>query len=78
MTKTIQGTVHGKTIRLCDDPGLADGAEVEVILRPKTTPAWGEGVQRSAGAWAGVPGIDEVIDQIEGLRKDARFRGESA
>jgi hypothetical protein len=29
-----RGIVHGKTIELTDAPGLADGAEVQVFIRP--------------------------------------------
>jgi hypothetical protein len=32
MTKTIHGKVHGRTIELDEDPGVADGQEVEVQM----------------------------------------------
>jgi hypothetical protein len=32
MTKTIHGKIRGKTIELDEDPGVADGLEVEVQM----------------------------------------------
>ena len=53
MSRIIQGIVHGRTIELTEDPGVADGQQVEVIVRPVTrTKPWGEGIRRSAGALA--------------------------
>ncbi len=40
MTKTIHGKIHGKTIELDEDPGVADGLEVEVqmtVIPPLST-----------------------------------------
>ena len=52
MTKTIHGIVHGKTIELDEDLGVAEGQEVEVqvkVVPPVRT--WGEGIRarRAAG-----------------------------
>ena len=33
LTKTIHGTVHGKTIELDEDLGVAEGQEVEVQVK---------------------------------------------
>ena len=33
MTKTLHGRVHGKTIELDEDPGVAEGQEVEVQMK---------------------------------------------
>jgi hypothetical protein len=58
MTKTFHGKVHGQTIHINEDLNLADGEDVEVVLRPTTTPsAWGEGIRRSAGAAADIPNL---------------------
>jgi hypothetical protein len=38
MTKTIHGIVHGKTIELAEDPGVAEGQEVEVQLKIAQAP----------------------------------------
>ena len=45
MTKTIHGKVHGKTIELDEDLGVAEGQEVEVQVRviPKPARKPGEG-----------------------------------
>ncbi len=43
-------TIHGKAIELEEDLAVADGQQVEIIL--KTVPAkrqWGEGLHRCAG-----------------------------
>ena len=76
MTRTVRGTVHGRTIELEEDLGVPDGQEVDVLVTP-TIPEqpWGEGIKRSAGAAANVPDFDEVFLQIERDRKAAMFRG---
>lgn len=33
MIKTLHGTVHGRTIELDEDPGVAEGQEVEVQMK---------------------------------------------
>jgi hypothetical protein len=38
MSDAIHGIIHGKTIELLDDPGMADGQRVEVLLRPLVVP----------------------------------------
>ena len=53
MIKVMQGVVHGTTIELRENPGVADGQEVEITVRvPEPARAWGEGIRRSAGAMA--------------------------
>jgi hypothetical protein len=32
MTKTMHGKIHGRTIELDEDPGMADGQEVELHM----------------------------------------------
>lgn len=49
----IQGIVKGRIVELDRDPGLPDGQQVTVTLRPATAP--GGGIIRSAGAWADAP-----------------------
>jgi hypothetical protein len=51
MTKTIHGKVHGKTIELDEDLGVAEGQEVEVqvrIVQPTnaTQPTMSEGLAK--------------------------------
>jgi hypothetical protein len=70
MTKTLHGTVHGKSIELDEDLGVADGQEVEVqvkILQPAKK--WGEGILRSAGGWANYPEMDAIMEKIQQERK---------
>jgi hypothetical protein len=78
MTKIVHGTVHGKTIELDQELGLADGQQVEVAIQIPGAVAgaepWGEGLRRCAGALADIPGLDEDMEQILAQRKTARFR----
>ena len=67
MTKVIQGRVHGRTIELTEDLGLADGQEVDVQLTIRSpakkwgevgSPAlapeeWRQRVLETAGQWQG-------------------------
>ena len=48
MTKRLHGTVHGRTIELDEDPGVADGQKVElqIEVEPKEG-KWGDGILRS-------------------------------
>jgi hypothetical protein len=57
MTKTLHGKVHGRTIELDEDPGVAEGQEVEVQVRviSQTARAPGEGFLRTEGALADDP-----------------------
>jgi hypothetical protein len=70
MTKTLHGKVHGRTIELDEDPGVAEGQEVEVHM--KIVPAakkWGDGILRSAGGWANYPEMDAIMAKIQQERK---------
>ena len=79
MTRTIHGKLRGRTIELEEDVGLADGAEVEVVVQPaKRRHEWGEGIKRAAGVAADPPDFDEVFEQIAKERRTATFRGESS
>lgn len=64
----FRGVIHGKTIELTNDPGLSDGQEVEVILRPATESVSGcEGLRRAAGALADSwqPEDDAILDKLQ-------------
>jgi hypothetical protein len=75
MTKTIQGTIHGRAIELDEDSGLADGQPVEVIIRPLPSDAlWGDGIRRSAGAAANIPEWDAAMAELAEDRKTGTFR----
>jgi hypothetical protein len=53
MNKIIQGVIHGNTIELSENPGLADGQSVQVVVQAVEPPRpWGEGIRNSAGALA--------------------------
>ena len=70
MTKTIHGKVHGKTIELDEDLGVAEGQEVEVQVRiVQTGGKWGDGILRSAGGWVDYPEMDAIMEQIHQDRK---------
>lgn len=77
MSIVIQGVIHGTTIELQEHPGVADGKQVEVVVRvldPQRD--WGEGILRSAGACADVEGFDEAFEEVQRERKAAKFRDE--
>jgi hypothetical protein len=70
MTKTLHGRVHGRTIELDEDLGVALGQEVEVQV--KIVPSkqeWGAGIRRSAGGWEDYPEMDAVMERIYQDRK---------
>ena len=71
MTKTIHGTVHGKTIELDEDLGVAEGQEVEVQVRVicKTARKAGEGFLRTEGALADDTEWDAIMEEIYQARK---------
>jgi hypothetical protein len=53
MSRIMHGVVHGNVIELKEHPGVAEGQEVEVVLRvPKAARVWGDGIRNSAGAMA--------------------------
>jgi hypothetical protein len=75
LTKTIHGTVHGKTIDLDEEPGVADGEEVEVTIRTISDPTVhrsGEGFSRTEGALADDTEWDAIMDEIYRARKQER------
>jgi len=70
MTKTIHGKIHGKTIELDEDLGVAEGQEVEVQVRiVQPARKWGDGILRSAGGWVDYPEMDAIMEKIHQERK---------
>jgi hypothetical protein len=72
MVRQLQGVVHGKTIELSEDPGVADGQQVEITIRTVPTPRpWGEGLRRCAGAFAAdwTEEDDRIFEQMHLDRK---------
>jgi hypothetical protein len=75
MTKTLHGKVRGRTIELDEDPGVAEGQEVEVQMKvvPKPTQKTGEGFLRTEGALADDPHWDAIMEEIyQERKKDTR------
>jgi hypothetical protein len=73
MNKTVHGTVHGRTIELHEELGIAEGQEVEILV--KLIPGrqvWGEGIVRSAGGWVEHGDLDSILEQIHRERQDER------
>lgn len=76
-TVTLKGIVHGRTIELDESPGLPDGQEVTVTvqapMRPDQELPPGEGLRRSAGAWADdIEGLDAYLEWNRQQRKRSR------
>ena len=72
MTKVIQGRVHGRTIELTEDLGLAEGQEVEVSVRSLSASSArkpGEGLLRTEGALADDPHWDAIMAEVHRARK---------
>ena len=73
MTKTLHGKVHGKTIQLDEDVGVAEGQEVEIIVRTVgSTKAsrTGEGLLLTEGALADDPYWDDIMEEVHKERKN--------
>ena len=75
MKTAMKGIVHGKTIELAEEPGLPDGQEVSVTVKPvslatsSTSPAALESLRRAAGAWADEPEeLDRYLEWNRGRR----------
>jgi hypothetical protein len=73
----LRGVVSGMTVELEQEPGLPDGQEVMVRVQPveeqgrKLPP--GEGIRRSAGAWAeGAEEVDQYLEWVRQQRKVGR------
>lgn len=74
MNRTIHGRIHGKTIELDEDPGVAEGQEVHVqmTLVSRSLRRPGEGFLRTEGALADDPEWDDVMKEVHEARKDER------
>ena len=86
MTKTVFGTVHGRTIELDEDLGVAQGQQVEVQVRvitgakklPGPPPRWQPGSTKTvAGALADLDTEEEdrLLEEIYQDRKRERRVG---
>jgi hypothetical protein len=75
VAETIPGTIHGRTIELDADPGLAEGQKVQITIRA----AAGEdarlaAIEGTAGSMADDPEFDAVMADIAHQRKSTRYR----
>ncbi len=68
----LRGIVRGKVIELERNPGLPDVEAVVVRIRPVAKP--GDGIRRSAGAWAeeDEEELDEFLAELRRGRKAER------
>jgi hypothetical protein len=72
MTRTLRGVIHGRTVELTEDLGVADGQQVEITIKTVASPKpWGEGLQRCAGAFAAdwTEEDDRIMEEIHQERK---------
>jgi hypothetical protein len=77
MNRIFHGIVHGKTIELQEDPQVADGQRVQVIVKTITNPEpWGEGLRRCAGILADekTEEDDNILEEINRERKTKSHR----
>lgn len=77
MINRSRGTIRGKVIEIVDDLGLPAGQQVEVTVKQVNAgeqPVWGEGLRRSAGALASIPGLDDEMEEILRERRSSAFR----
>ena len=72
MIRSTQGIIHGKTIELVEDLGVAEGQRVEVQVKIISTERqWGDGLRRCAGALANewTDEDDRILGEIYHERK---------
>ena len=70
MIRTIHGTVHGRTIELDDDPGVAEGQAVEIQLKVMAAAKKpGEGLLRTEGALADDEEWDAIMEEVHQARR---------
>jgi hypothetical protein len=72
MNQSIPGIIHGNTIELSQNPGLAEGQSVDVVIHTSTlTRTRGEGILKSAGALANewTEEDDRILEEIYQERK---------
>jgi hypothetical protein len=72
VTITLRGVIRGRTVELKEDPGVADGLQVEITIKTtaKLEPR-GEGLRRCAGAFAAdwTEDDDRLLQEIHQDRK---------
>ena len=74
-SKLARGVMHGKTIELSEDLGLAEGQEVEVRVEVVCIrEEWGAGLHRCAGAFSAdwSEDDDRILAEIDQERRASR------
>jgi hypothetical protein len=74
---SFRGIIHGKTIELMDAPDLADGQEVDVVVRPATVrvvPAEAERQDEDKVAEWWTPEDDKILEEIARYRRSSGLR----
>jgi hypothetical protein len=75
MPEVVQGVIHGKTIELQADPGIADGMAVEITIRALpvgNSDAKVAAIRRTSGSLAHLPQEDwDALDSIVRERQGA-------
>lgn len=72
---TLNGIIHGDTIKLAADPHMRDGEEVTVVIKGKTaTLKPGDGIVKSAGIVPDEAEDDRLLEQIQRERHAASRR----
>ncbi len=80
MVKTVQGTVHGRTIELDEELGVAEGQVVEVQVKvvvsrkrlPGPPPGWRAGSTTTAGGLLADSWTDEDDRILESIQQDRK------
>ena len=77
MKAKLLGTIHGRTIELQSDSGLAEGQLVSVNVEPVSTSEGNvvrhDRLRRAAGSWCDDPqGLDEFLEWNRQQRKGGR------
>lgn len=73
----LRGVIHGKTIELMEAPNLAEGQEVEVVVRPTeackaSVPVKHPDPDKIADWWT--PEDDAIFEEIARHRRESRCR----
>ena len=84
MTKTMHGTVHGKTIELDEYPGVAEGQEVEIEIRvvgqkkrpPGPPPGWQPGRHSGTAGLLADSWTDEDDRILEEIYRDRKVESQ--
>ena len=62
---SLTGIIHGKTIELEQETGMADGTRVQVAVISRSNVSPSEGLRRAFGSWSDDPqGVEEFLKQV--------------